>query len=140
VEFPRRRAHVGAYRVVPLGLEVEPPGVVVVPPGVVVVPLGGVVVAGGVDGEVVDGGDADGVRSAGRSPTRSVPDSVQAVSSPRLSATAQRPVSILFMCGASSLWGCANILTSCNGHAAVRRLDRVRDNYYQCGEPSLAMR
>jgi hypothetical protein len=73
---------------VPLGLDGEPLGELV---------LGGVA-AGGVDGVVADGGDADGVvRSAGRSPTRSVGDSLQAVSSPRLSATAQTPVSILFM-------------------------------------------
>jgi hypothetical protein len=73
----------------PLGLDGEPLGELV---------LGGGVAAGGVDGVVADGGDADGVvRSAGRSPTRSVGDSLQAVSSPRLSATAQTPVSILFM-------------------------------------------
>jgi hypothetical protein len=61
-------------------------------------PLGGVVeVPGDVDGEVDVGGDADGVRSPGRSPTRSVGDSVQAVSMPTLSARAPRPVSILFM-------------------------------------------
>jgi hypothetical protein len=72
---------------VPLGLEVEPPGVVVDDGGV----------EGMVDGDVVVGGEADGVRSPGRSPTRSEPDSVQAVSRPRLSATAQKPVSILFM-------------------------------------------
>ena len=49
-----------------------------------------------VDGVVADGagvtvlGDADGVvRSAGRSPTRSVRVSLQAVSRPRLSATAK---------------------------------------------------
>jgi hypothetical protein len=76
-----------------LGLEVEPLGGVVV-----VLSLGAGVAAGGVDGIVEDGGDADGVvRSTGRSPTRSVRDSLQAVSSPRLSATAQTPVSILFM-------------------------------------------
>jgi hypothetical protein len=60
-------------------------------------PLGVVVVAGGVDGVVVVGGDADGVRSPGRSPTRSVRDSLQAVSSPAPSARAQRPVSTLFI-------------------------------------------
>jgi hypothetical protein len=60
----------------------------------------------GVDGDVVvvvlEPGDADGVRSAGRSPTRSVRVSLQAVSRPRLSATAKTAVSILFMLGASS--------------------------------------
>jgi len=52
---------------------------------------GGVVVDGGVavDGDVLDGGDADGVRSPGRSPTRSVRVSLQAVSMPTLSATAK---------------------------------------------------
>jgi hypothetical protein len=74
-------------------VDVEPLGVEV--------SLGVVVVAGGVDGvvdgEVTDGGDADGVRSPGRSPTRSVRDSLQAVSIPTLSATAPRPVSIMFI-------------------------------------------
>ena len=52
---------------------------------------GGVVVDGGVavDGDVLDGGEADGVRSPGRSPTRSVRVSLQAVSMPTLSATAK---------------------------------------------------
>jgi hypothetical protein len=87
---------------VPLGLEVEPLGDVVLPLGEVegeveVPDPPGVVVDGGVDGEVVVGGDADGVRSPGRSPTRSEPDSVQAVSSPAPSARAQKPVSNLFI-------------------------------------------
>jgi hypothetical protein len=79
---------------------VEPLGGVLVDPLGVEVSLGLLVdggVDGVVDGEVVDGGEADGVRSPGRSPTRSVRDSLQAVSNPRLSATAQRPVSILFI-------------------------------------------
>jgi hypothetical protein len=60
--------------------------------------LGGVVlVDGGVDGVVVVGGEADGGEPPGRSPTRSVRDSLQAVSSAALSATAQRPVSTLFI-------------------------------------------
>jgi hypothetical protein len=62
---------------------------------------GGVLVDGGVDGIVADGGDADGVRSDGRSPTRSVRDSLQAVSRPALSATATTPVSILFITSSS---------------------------------------
>jgi hypothetical protein len=87
---------------VPLGLEVEPLGDVVEPVPVELDPdevpePPGVVVDGGVDGVVVVGGDADGVRSPGRSPTRSVRDSLQAVSSPALSARAQRPVSNLFI-------------------------------------------
>src|SRR6266508_1084228 len=91
---PTRRRGPCAYFVpAPLGLDGEPLGGVVV-----VLSLGAGVAAGGVDGLVADGGDAEGVvRSAGRSPTRSVRDSLQAVSSPRLSATAQTPVSILFM-------------------------------------------
>jgi hypothetical protein len=49
-------------------------------------------------GVVAEGGDADGERSAGRlPPTRSLPDSVQAVSSPALSATARAVVSNLFI-------------------------------------------
>lgn len=79
------------------------------------VSLGGVVAGGGVvgidglvDGAVEEGGDADGMRSPGRSPTRSVRDSLQAVSIPTPSASAHRPVSILFMMGASSLWGFAS--------------------------------
>jgi hypothetical protein len=80
--------------VVPLGLDGEEPGVEVDPLGVVVDGGG---VEGVVDGDVADGGDADGVRSSERSPTRSVRDSLQAVNIPRLSATAPRPVSILFI-------------------------------------------
>ena len=80
----------GCYLVpLPLGLVGEPLGAEL--------SLGGVEVAGGVDGIVVDGGEADGDRSPGRPPTRSVRDSLQAVSMPMLRATAQSPVSILFM-------------------------------------------
>jgi hypothetical protein len=85
---------------VPLGLVPVPLGLVVEPLGVVADDGG---VEGVVDGDVVVGGEADGVRSPGRSPTRSLPDSVQAVSIPRASATAQTPLSILFIGGASSL-------------------------------------
>jgi hypothetical protein len=95
--LPARRGQLGPYFVpVPLGLEGEPLGDEL--------PLGGVVLeGGGVDGMVADGGvvadggEADGDRSPGRSPTRSEPDSLQAVSSPTPSARAQRPVSILFI-------------------------------------------
>jgi hypothetical protein len=76
-----------------LGVEGDPLGVEL--------PLGGVVADGGF-GAVVDGGDAEGARSPGRSPTRSVRDSLQAVSKPTPSASAQRPVSILFIRRASS--------------------------------------
>jgi hypothetical protein len=111
---------------VPLGLDGELLGGVVV-----VLSLGEVRVAGGVDGMVADGGDADGVvRSAGRSPTRSVRDSLQAVSSPKLSATAQTPVSILFM-SSSSLWGLRNPTRRVQRQCR-RLLDRVRHSYYQC--------
>ena len=92
---------------------------------------GGVTGAGAVDGE------ADGTRSVGDSPTRSVDERLQAVSMPRPSAMTQRPVAILFMCeppppGVRGVirdparWGC-------NADARGRRLDRVDDNYYQCG-------
>lgn len=76
-----------------------------------------------VDGDVVvvlEPGDADGVRSAGRSPTRSVRVSLQAVSSPRLSATAKTAVSFLFMTRCLLYWGCATFAPDCNGHAAAR--------------------
>jgi hypothetical protein len=75
----------------PLGLDGDPD--VVVSLGVLGVAVGG--------GGVV-GGEADGVRSRGRSPTRSVPESVQAVASVPTSASAARPNSALFM---SSLLG-----------------------------------
>jgi hypothetical protein len=86
---------------VPLGLDVElSEGVL----GAGVLLLGGgVIVAGGGAGEV--GGDADGMRSPGRSPTRSVRDSLQAASKPRPSASAQRPVAILFIVRSLLLWG-----------------------------------
>ena len=60
---------------------------------------GGVVVDGGVavDGDVLEGGEADGVRSPGRSPTRLVRLSLQAVSSPALSATASMAVRNFFI-------------------------------------------
>jgi hypothetical protein len=57
--------------------------------------LGGVL---GVLGDVDEGGDAEGERSPGRSAVGPpVGDSLQAVSTPTLSARTQRPVSILFM-------------------------------------------
>jgi len=52
----------------------------------------GVAVGGG-----VVGGEADGVRSLGRSPTRLEPLSVQAVARVAMSASAERPKSALFM-------------------------------------------
>jgi hypothetical protein len=52
----------------------------------------GVAVGGG-----VLGGEADGVRSLGRSPTRLEPLSVQAVARVAMSASAERPKSALFM-------------------------------------------
>jgi hypothetical protein len=78
-----------------------------------------------VDGTLVEGvvgvvlGDADGVvRSAGRSPTRSVRVSLQAVSRPRLSATAKMAVRNLFI-SVPPVWGCATLSRKCNGHAAT---------------------
>ena len=63
--------------------------------------LGAVVVSGGcegdVDGVVVVGGEADGVRSPGRSPTRSLRDSVHPVSTPAPRARTHTPVSNLFI-------------------------------------------
>jgi hypothetical protein len=96
--------------------------------------VAGGVVAGGVDGMVVVGGDADGALSPGRSPTRSVFDSEQAVSRPALSVSAQTAVSSFFIAVASLLWGCGlrTVREGCNAHAASRRLDRVRHNHYQC--------
>jgi hypothetical protein len=102
------------------------------PPGVVVDDGGVDGVDGVVDGVVAVGGDADGVRSPGRSPTRSVRDSLQAVSSPALRARAQKPVSNLF------IWkpppcGVARTLPKGATGMPPRRLDTVRHNHYQCG-------
>jgi hypothetical protein len=52
----------------------------------------GVAVGGG-----TVGGEADGVRSLGRSPTRLEPLSVQAVARVAMSASAEKPESALFM-------------------------------------------
>jgi len=74
-------------------------------------------VADGADGEVL--GDADGVvRSAGRSPTRSVRVSLQAVSRLRLSATAKTAVRNFFI-SMPPPCGCATVPRKCNGHAAT---------------------
>jgi hypothetical protein len=51
----------------------------------------------GEDGVDVVGGDADGVRSPGRSPTRPVPLSVHPAASAATSARAEMPVNALFM-------------------------------------------
>ena len=74
-----------------------------------------------VDGAVLDGGDADGV-PPGFSPTRSVFVSLQAVSSPRLSATANTAVSILFISMPPPCGLRATAERNCNGCAAARRL------------------
>jgi hypothetical protein len=61
---------------------------------------GGVVVDDGgvaVEGDVDDGGEADGVPTPGRSLVRSVRLSLQAVSSPALSATASTAVRNFFI-------------------------------------------
>jgi len=90
-----------------------------------------------VDGAVLDGGvagEADGVRSAGRSVTRSVRDSLQAVSRPALSATAMVAVSILFISRTLLLVGLRDPeAENCNGCAAGAPLDTVRANHYECG-------
>ena len=87
----RRDAGASYFEGVPLGLVVEPLSLGGVVAGGVV--AGGVVIGGG---GVVDG-DADGVRSPGRSPSRSFRDSEHAVTRPALSASAQRPVSSFFI-------------------------------------------
>jgi hypothetical protein len=76
-----------------------------------------------VDGDVVVGGEADGVRSPGRSLTRSVPVSVHAVASVAINASAEKPASVRFMkrtlLWCSALWApCrAPIQPNCNGSA-----------------------
>jgi hypothetical protein len=118
---------------VPLGLDVELSegvlGAGVLGAGVLLLG-GGVIVAGGGAGEVEVGGDADGMRSPGRSPTRSVRDSLQAASKPRPSASAQSPVAILFMCGASSC-GVRDPFRRLQRGCRHRLFDRARCTYYQ---------
>ena len=87
---------------------------------------------GGVDGMAVVGGDADGLGSPGRSPTRSVLRLTAGGQQPAAERQAQKPVSILSL-RRLLLWGCVQPRGGCNGHAASRRLDRDRHNYYQCG-------
>jgi hypothetical protein len=91
-----------------------------------------------VDGEV-DGddgvdvlGEADGVVLPGRSPTRSVRLSLQAVSRPRLSATAKTAERNFFI-SMPPPKGCATSGATCNAHAATPWLDRPEDSLYQCG-------
>jgi hypothetical protein len=129
---------------VELGLEDEPVllgDVLLLPDGLVSVeledeledPLGGVVVVdGGVDGVVAVGGEADGGIPPGRSPTRSVRDSLQAVSSAAPSATAQKPVSTLFI-AEPPLVGVARTPSKIATRMPLPRLDRLRYNHYQCG-------
>jgi hypothetical protein len=101
------------------------------PPGIV--DDGGVDgVDGVVDGVVAVGGDADGVRSPGFSPTRSVRDSLQAVSSPALSARAQKPVSNLFI-WSLLLVGVARTHQKVATDMPPRHLDTIEDYHYQCG-------
>jgi hypothetical protein len=80
----------------PLGvLDGDPEGVVSLEElGVLGVTIGG--------GGVV-GGEADGVRSVGCSPTRPVPLSVQAVARAATSASAEKPSNAFFMEGTSPL-------------------------------------
>jgi hypothetical protein len=76
-----------------------------------------------VDGAVLEGGEADGGVLPGRSVTRSVRDSLQAVSIPALSATAMAAVSILFISRTLLLVGLRDPgAEKCNGYAAGRRL------------------
>ena len=79
----------------PLGvLDGDPEVVVSVEePGVLGVTVGGGVVVG----------EADGVRSVGRSPTRPVPLSEQAVARAATSASAEKPSNAFFMEGTSPL-------------------------------------
>jgi hypothetical protein len=101
--------------------EVEPDGEpdVVVSLGV----LGAADGAGG-GGVTAVGGDAEGVRSAGRSPTRSVCDSVQAVASVATSARAVMPSSVLFI--SVHLLRCATGAGKCKAGATERRKAGVR--------------
>jgi len=91
--------------------------------GVLGTVLGDVVVSplrGAVDG------DADGVRSTGRSPTRSVRDSVHPAMRPAPMASAQIPVSNLFITtpfvgrAPTSCWGCNANATSRSQPPAAR--------------------
>jgi hypothetical protein len=113
-----------------LGMELEPLGLVVVDELEVEPDADGLVL---VDGAVL--GDADGGLPLGvRSPVRSVRDSLQAVSRPRLSATAKMAVSILFISMPPPCVGrCATVPDRCNGCAGAWRLDRPRVSQYQCG-------
>ena len=89
-----------------------------------------------VDGAVLDGGvagEADGVRSAGRSVTRSVRDSLQAVSRPALSATAMAAVSILFISRTLLLVGLRDPEAETATGMPPGALDTVRANHYECG-------
>ena len=82
----------------------------------------GVAVGGG----GVVGGEADGVRSLGRSPTRPVPLSVQAVARVATSASAVRPKSALFM---TYLPGIFDPATVCNVSATEGPLGTARDAF-----------
>ena len=119
----------------PLGLEDEPDVAELLPDvdGVVVLPLDvvvSVVVDDPVDvdvpepapvlGDVVDG-DADGVVVVpGRSPTRSVRDSVQPASAARPIVSAHTPVSILFIwCSSSPTGSIETRALGCNPDATL---------------------
>ena len=83
-------------------------------PGVLGVTMGGGVV----------GGEADGVRSVGRSPTRSVPLSVQAVARAATSASAEKPSNAFFMEGTSPVGFARRVIS--NRGASEQRLVPVR--------------
>src|SRR5262245_37387728 len=113
---PRRgaaRRRVGAYFVPPLDGDDVEGGVEGEVLGDVVEPDGG---EGDVDGVVVVGGDADGVRSPGRSPTRSLRDSVHPASTPVPRARTHTPMSNFFI--AVLLWALIEPRTvGCNASA-----------------------
>jgi hypothetical protein len=100
----------------PLGLVLDDDEVLSVEVELELEPVDGVV-AEGADGEGAVLGDADGV-VLGRSVTRSVRVSLQAVSRPKLSATAKMAVRNLFI-SMPPVWGCATLSRKCNGHAAT---------------------
>ena len=86
-----------------------------------------------VDGAVLEGGEADGGVPPGRSDTRSVRDSLQAVSRPALSATAMAAVSILFISSALLLVGLRDPWVETATGMPPGALDTVRANHYECG-------
>ena len=114
----------------PLGLVLDDDEVLSVEVELELEPVDGVV-AEGADGEGAVLGDADGV-VLGRSVTRSVRVSLQAVSRPRLSATAKMAVRNLFILSASCV-GLRDLKPKVQRACRYPWLDRPEDNHYQCG-------